>query len=243
MGACISSDLAVGPDFYLPTIPADIVQMTTESSKEELAEFTALISASFCGSRNKAPDAALSWCYDPKSAVDGFLKEDPSEERTIFFDFLAAWCLHTCLRHGGCFVLKKDGKMVSAAATIPPNDKKLHDAGICEQMKIMSRTGISNLPKEMEQPRMVELGNVMKKAHNDIVPGRHLYVYAFATSIEHQGKGYGRELMQFLCDSAGKCLPLFVLDYRNVSSGTQPSIAAFMLPSFTLYIISNLYPS
>ena len=144
-------------------------------------------------------------------------------------------------------MLKKDGKMVAAAATIPPNDKKLHDAGICEQIRILFRIGILSVPKIMEQPRMTEINNVLGeaqlKAHNDIVPGRHLYVYAFATSIEHQGKGYGRELFQFLCDSAGKCLPLLVLDYRNVSSGTQPSIAAFMLPSFTLYIISNLYPS
>lgn len=168
------------------------------------------MSVSWRGSQDSALEAISLWCLGDGGANPAApLSNAPSEDRKKFYDFLMMWGGHTCFRHGGCFALRKDGKIVATVATIPPNDKKLHVQGICQQMAIMGEIVIfSSPPKELKEARFVEVGKVMKKAHDEIVPGRHLYVYAFATLSGSQGKGYGRELMQFFGDAAGLCSTL-----------------------------------
>ena len=59
--------------------------------------------------------------------------------------------------------------------------------------------------------RMNKVNQTMEKYHGVHAPGRHVYVYAFATCIREQGKGYGRQLMTFPVESAKRMnVPLYL---------------------------------
>lgn len=101
-------------------------------------------------------------------------------------------------------------KIVAAAVTFPPNKNKLHQIGFCEMMSIMDRMGGWNKVGSPEiqggdsANRMNKVSETMEKYHGIHAPGLHLYVYGFATALGEQGKGYGKQLMTFLVESANR---------------------------------------
>jgi hypothetical protein len=196
-----------GPD----GLPEGIIQVTDSSEPALISEFIDVIATSFCGSTDSAPEAALSWAYDPDASGENptdVLMVEPSAARVKYFKALGGFCVHSGLRHGGCFALKgANGKLVAATVTFPPNNKNLHKTGICEILHIVKKLGgAKNLPPEMKggdsEKRMQQVSNAMEKSHKTHAKGLHLYVLAFASAIGHQGQGYGRKLMAFLVESA-----------------------------------------
>jgi len=210
--SCIPDSLDLEPEVYAGPggLPNDIIQVSTSSDQDLRDEFIGLIMSSLCGSTKSPPEAALSWAYDPMSSggnnPTGFLTSEPSANRIKYFKFIAGFGAHSGFRHGGCFALKdsQNGKLVAATVTFPPNKKNLHQAGICEIMKMVGKMGgwAKIKTPEIEGGRMDKLEKAMKKSHEAHAPGFHLYVQSFATAVGHHGKGYGRRLMEFLTESA-----------------------------------------
>ena len=200
-------------EVYLPELPPGVIQLTVDSPKEVRDQFVELISQSFCGTTKTAPEPLLSWTFEDPEIL-GIehthpLAVDPSQERQEYFDWLMGFCTAAGERHGGCFALQDptSKKLVAATVTFPPNDRHLHNPGICVQWNAVKQTGgFMQMPwSTLNGPtgQKLDVADViMKKAHTENAPGRHLYVQVFATSPEHQGKGYGSKLMQFLVDSA-----------------------------------------
>ena len=108
-----------------------------------------------------------------------------------------------CVPHRSCFALKKDGKIVAACLCCPPSNKKLYKQSLVCEMCLAVSLGI---------PKLLQSGPSMKRheaevkktseAHATYAPTPHWYVFCFASDAEHQGKGYGRELMTFLTELA-----------------------------------------
>ena len=210
---CIPASLRVAPEVYAGPngLPEGIVQVTDTSDQKLIDEFINVIAQSFCGTQESAPEAALSWMFDPSASGEnsaGCLTDVPSDARVKFFKSLGGIVAHTGFRHGGCFALKNsDGKIVCATVTIPPNNKSLYNTGLWEFMDIAKKLGgMGNIAPERKggEPaaRMSKLDAAMKKSHKAHAPGLHLYVLAFATALGQQGNGHGRKLMTFLTESA-----------------------------------------
>lgn len=205
--------MAVSPEFYAGAdgLPEGVIQVTETSPPELIKEFSDVIGNSFCGTKESPPEAVLSWAYDPNASGENParpLSDEPSAERTNYFQYLGAFVTRTGLRHGGCFALRNsEGTIVAATVTFPPNNKKLYHTGMWEMMSIMNTLGgVKNMPTEMQSgdsaKRMEILDKIMKKSHKAHAGGRHLYVNAFATAVAYQGQGNGRKLMTFLVESA-----------------------------------------
>lgn len=188
--------------------------MLDTSDQALLDEFINLIANSFCGSTESPPEAALSWTFDPTSSggnPTNFLTSEPSAARTKYFKFLGGFMAHSGFRHGGCFALKgPDGNLVAATVTFPPNSQHLHQTGFCEMMEIVqkmggwAKVGTPEIQGGDSEKRTTKLNQVMEESHKAHAPGLHLYVLAFATAIGQHGRGYGKELMSFLVESAGR---------------------------------------
>ena len=191
--------------------------MWEDQAQALIDEFIDVLSRSFCGTSEEAPEAAISWVFDPASSganpADA-LTGEPSAARTKYFQFQAGFMAHWGFRHGGCFALRGEGgasaPLVAAVVTIPPNTKGLHATGLCEMMDIVKRMGGWDKVKSPEveggpsAKRHSKLEALQKKMHKEHAPGLHLYVLAFGTAPGHQRKGYGRKLAQFLVDAAGR---------------------------------------
>ena len=212
---CIPAALNVAPEVYAGEagLPAGIIHVNERSSQTLQDEFARLIGMSFCGSTGTAPEGALSWVFDPKSSGDnpsGPLLEEPSAARVRFFEALGKFISIQGIRHGGCFALRDESeKLVAATVTIPPNKKNLHHMGGCEQWYVMNQMGgMSAMPPELtsgpSEKRSGLLEKTMLQSHKSHASGEHLYVFAFATALGEQGKGYGRKLMEFLVASADR---------------------------------------
>ena len=216
-GCCIPKSLKVVPIDYNSNVPKGIVNITEESSPDRINEFGDLIAESFCGTTTTAPEPVLAWIFDHGDGsfeLDAgttpaeVLKQDPSEERKAYFKWLAYFCIHQSLRHGGCYALEDtDGKLCSAAITIPPNNNRLYDVGFCEMMGIINKLGgESMVPKIISSgigsKKLKELEKVLKNAHQKHASNRHLFLSVFATKPSEQGKGHGDKLLTFINDSA-----------------------------------------
>ena len=154
---------------------------------------------------------SLAWTFDPdatKTMVDGDfskpLLEDPSPERTAHMRFVIKFSLDISLKHNSAFALVEEdeyGKpttnVLAATCLVPPNNKNLHDPGICEMFSIVYR--IKKPPSTIMSQRMDAVGAIMKKGHQKWASDPHWYVFCFAANHEKQGKGYGRTLMEFIC--------------------------------------------
>jgi hypothetical protein len=214
--SCIPASLQVAPEVYTggDTLPKDIIQVTPTSDQALLDEFIDVIANSFCGSTESSPEAAISWTFDPTSSGENptdFLTSEPSAARIKFFKFIGGFVAHSGFRHGGCFALKgPDGNLVAATVTFPPNNKHLHQTSFCEMMDIVKKmggwaeVGTPEIQGGDSEKRMRKLEQLMDKSHKAHAPGLHLYVLAFATAIGQHGRGYGRKLMTFLVESAGR---------------------------------------
>lgn len=221
---CVSASLHVAPEVFAPDgLPKDIIHLTENSDPALLNEFVDVFAYSFCGSTESPPEAALSWSFDPASSGDnpsGLLTCEPSEARIKYFKFIAGFAVHSALRHGGCFALQKDdGKIAAAAVTFPPNHKRVHRIGTCEQMQVVDRMGGWTKVASPEiqggdsEKRLSKVSETMEKYHDVHAPGLHIYVLAFATLLGEQGKGYGKQLMTFLTESANRMVepvPLYL---------------------------------
>ena len=217
-GCCIPKSLKILPSEFAGHLPIGIVNITEESSAERINEFADLISESFCGTTSTPPEPVMAWTYDhgdgtfeldAGTAPVEVLKSEPSEERKAYFKFLADFIVHQCMRHGGCYALEDSpgGKLCSAAVTIPPNDKQLHTIGFCEMMGIIEKIGGETAVPDrfkggISDKKMNELEKLMLNAHKVHAPKKHLYIQAFATKPDEQGKGRGSQLLDFIHRSA-----------------------------------------
>jgi len=170
--------------------------------------FIELIATSFSGDDKRAPEAVLSWCQNPECSENGNpaapLKiefyQNFHEHRIKYFKVVIEFCFEAAVRHGGCFALYDEDKMVAATITLPPSKIPLHKLGLCEMMAVSSRVkGIEMLSRPPIRKRMDALDKIMAKGHDEAIGKKeHIYVWAFASDINLQGKGYGRKLMGYL---------------------------------------------
>ena len=187
----------------LPALPAGIVHLTTQTDRQIVDRSCELTSLAFAGTTTTAPEAALSWCLDPKASGDdpcSPLLENPSEARARHFKFLVDWQVHSvALRQGGCFSIVESGQVMAALIAYPPG--AVHEPGFCRAVSTaMFKTG--DAPETMKSgvshKRLQALGKEMEASHKKFAPDPHWYVQFFATDVSSQGKGYGQRLLAFV---------------------------------------------
>ena len=129
------------------------------------------------------------------------MKEEPSEQRVAYFRFLARFAFNNLSVHGGCFALLDPaggGKFVAATLCAPPTTKSIHNTGVLVQIKYAFT--LVKIPGGMDVLlRLSALGDGMDKLHHTHASQPHWYVGCFATDPECQGRGYGKQLLQFIC--------------------------------------------
>jgi hypothetical protein len=101
----------------------------------------------------------------------------PSQERKDTFDFIVRWCMFICLRHGSCFALRKEGKIVSTALCCPPSDRRLHELGMCGEMAAMN--ACAPIPKSMTQV----CGALLLFLSLSLCIYIHAYIYTYTSRI------------------------------------------------------------
>jgi len=188
---------------------SDIELLTETTDDARIEETTELIAVSFAGSTKTAPEGGLSYMIDPDNPKVGEpLHEPPSPERLDFFRFIAKWTVQQTLRHNGCFVLRDEyNKLLAATVIFLPNDQNLHDAGTCENIRVAQAVGFSNVPESLKhkgatQQRSDIVSRKQKESHHQHAEKPHIYVWVFAVSVDSQGRGAGRKLMEFITDLA-----------------------------------------
>jgi len=186
----------------------EVVQLTKETPQQTIDEVIEMIAVSFAGSKASAPEGVTSWVQDPKASGDdpsSPLLDDPSEERLDFCRFIAKMGMRQCLPQRSCFALINDGKVVSAALSLPPSQKNLSKMNpICGFFLALS-TGVPEVMKSRKGPLTDRLDVVVQeieRAHSEHVSSPTWYVKIFATDAAAQGKGFGRKMMEFLTDLA-----------------------------------------
>lgn len=188
-----------------------IIHLTEKSCTGKLlAEVTELLARSFCGSRSTAPEGLSSHIISPNNpGVGSCLMEDPSPERLEFFRYIAKWCLAQALRHNGCFGLldEKKEQIVAVTVTVLPNKRHLHSPGFFEHRRILRAAGSTPTILQRDPDASRRFDELMKAfhiSHHNHASGLHIYVWIVAVSVDHQGIGAGRLLMDFIGDLADK---------------------------------------
>jgi len=152
MGACGSH--AVEPLPVLPDADSSMVRLDMKTDPALLKEVQDVMTRSFAGSKTAGPEGGLSWTLDENASVGGDpcnpLKEDPSEERMLAMEFIMKFCRAICLKHGCCFALVKEGKVVGATMMTPPSIRGIHALGGCAE--IMLSMQVSPQHERMERP-------------------------------------------------------------------------------------------
>jgi len=211
MGCCAST--ALHPEIKV-ALPSNIKRLNYDSDLVLLKNVEDAMTMSFTGSTTTAPEGSCSWAFNPHGKdvhVDGDfskpLLEPPSAARTAFNRFVIKFALALCLKHHSVFALvEEDGygkptnNVLAATCMVPPNNKHLHDPGVCEMMSFYSR--IKPIAKEVMLPRMDAIQRVMTAGHKKWANDPHWYVMCFAANPEKQGQGNGRKLMGFVCSFA-----------------------------------------
>jgi GNAT superfamily N-acetyltransferase len=162
---------------------------------------------SFSGSKMTGPEGVLSWVLDENASVDGDpcnpLIADPDPERKEVFEFVLKFCAAICLKHGCCFALFKGGKVVAATLMTPPSTRAIYKLGGCGEMILAMQLGMPKVFVSGESAvKHAAVDKAMAKAHKMHAHAPHWYIYAIAVDNEAQGKGYGRELMDWVSNCA-----------------------------------------
>jgi len=199
-----------------------VIQLTEETSEHRIQEVIDMMSRSFAGTTTTSPEGFLNWVQDPNASGDDPsmpLLEDPSEERLEFCRWGIQFPLKMCLPQRSCFALIKEGKVVAAALCLPPSTKSLHTVNPLYAMYLFISNGLPAVMKDKNvRNRMEALANALKESHKKWAPFPHWYVSCFASDAMEQGKGYGREMMEFvtnLADKSGHAIYLETYGPRN----------------------------
>jgi len=198
-----------------------VIQLTDQSSKQMIEEVIEMMTVSFAGSTTSAPEGGLSWVLDPKASGDDPslpLLEDPSEERLEYCQYVIRFIMKMCLPQRTCFALIKEGKVVSAALCLPPSNKEFLSMNPIYGMYLAMSFGVPQSMKSKDVRDRMKALEVMKEAHETWAPSPHWYISAFASDAKEQGKGYGREMMEFittLADKSGHSIYLETYGPRN----------------------------
>ena len=76
------------PEYFHPTLPAGIVQITEKSLPQIVKEFEEVVALSFCGTTSAPPEPLHQWFVEPSqegSNPAAPLSEAPSKKRLLFF--------------------------------------------------------------------------------------------------------------------------------------------------------------
>tara|TARA_A100001015_G_scaffold320018_2_gene444903 strand:+ start:24 stop:887 length:864 start_codon:yes stop_codon:yes gene_type:complete len=193
---------------HLPELPKDIVRLDLKlllSQPDLLVKVKQMVSESFAGTTTTAPEGTISWTIDSTASIDNDpsnpLKEEPTKERLACFNWIVEFLFAVELRYGACFLLMEGDDVVSVALLIPPNTKNLHDPNMCILTSAACQAGSPPSPwsSGKNKAKFDALGAIMSKVHNEIMHKQmHWYLQIMATSIKHQGKGYGSKLLNFV---------------------------------------------
>ena len=207
MGCCCSAPVA--PHYELPQDePEGLVRLTAETDQAFIDKVVDAAGRSFAGTVETEPEPNLSWAFaDGEGPVTGYgpLPNPPSAERIKAMKWVVAYTLGICLRHGACFALvdpNNKENVLSVAYLIPPNDKKLHAPGLCEQMRVGGKVG--SAPKQMFTKEMKAVDKTFSTSHKVHASERHWYVFGFATAIPAMRQGNGTRLLNYLTSIADR---------------------------------------
>jgi len=224
MGACGSHTVEPLPLLPSPAPDGSMVRLDLQTDPNLLKEVLDVMVKSFCGSKTAGPEGCLSWALDENGSVGGDpcnpLRDDPSAERIKTMEFIMKFCSAICLKHGCCYALVKDGYVVGATMLTPPSSRSIHALGGCSELLLAMRLGLPKAFMEGESAaKQAAIGTVMSRVHKAHAHYPHWYVYVFAVDGAKQGKGYGRELMEwvsFCADTTGHPAYLETMGPRNV---------------------------
>ena len=202
--------------YYGPgKLPEGIVRVNEESGKEFIDEFIDVVARGLCGTTSTNPEPSLGYIVEDTVSKEQVelnktqhtcpLKEPPSEERQAIFKFIASFGFYATARHGGCYAMVVDSRIVCAAVTFTPNDDDLYKIGFPEMISIGMKAGgqppapvtSGNTGKKFER-----IDEVMHACHKIHASGRHIYLWMFSTEPTVQGKGYGSRMLKFLAGAA-----------------------------------------
>ena len=201
MGCCCAKGV---PDDWSAgvVLPEGFVRLTATSDKALIDKAQETAALAFAGTKNTAPEPALSWALEPKASGAnpcGPLTEDPSQERLDVFRWIMKWEFAMFLRHNAAFALVEGGEVLGVMVCVPPNDSHAHEAGCCIVMNTLSKA--AGPPKPVEQApakqRFEGIDKAMKSLHEQAMDGPHWYVRMFAIGPAHQGKGVGKRMLEF----------------------------------------------
>ncbi len=199
MGCCNSN--YVLPQVDLPDLPPGVKHLTVNSPQSLLDAVADVGTRSIAGTKTSPPEPTMSWAFDPTASGDdpcAPLVEDPDEERLAYCKYNMTFMMAQAIKHGGCFALMgDDDKVVACALNYPPNDRHLHDPGICEVLALMGKAE-GPMPKCFEGKRMKALTKAMATSHKAHAKGPHWYVQLLAVAPEAQRQGHGSKLLKFI---------------------------------------------
>jgi len=185
-----------------------VIQLTEQSPQEIVEEMVQMLTRSFAGTTTSAPEGTMSWVLDPKASGDDPslpLLEDPSEDRMEFHNIMIKLILKLCLPQRSCFALIKGGKVVSAALCLPPSTKELSSANPLYLLYLTMSLGLPQAMKDKDvRDRMAACQEASKAALKKWAPSPHWDIICFASDPTEQGKGYGRQMMEFMTSLADK---------------------------------------
>jgi len=204
----------VNPDIGIH-LPHNILRLNCSSDPVLLKNVEDVMTLSFAGTTTTPPSGLNAWCFSTEGNIDNDfsqpLLEPPTVGRIEHSRFIIKFSMAISLKHNSLFVLVREDdyespkcQILAAICCIPPNNQKLHDPTICEKINMFSRMNIDISPIESMGPRKDALGKAFNKSHKKWAHDLHWYVYTFAVNHNIQGKGYGRELLDFVCKISDK---------------------------------------
>eukprot|EP00948_MAST-09A_sp_MAST-9A-sp1_P003008 g3008.t1 len=157
-----------------------------------------------CGTKDTAPDPLLDWVYsERKEGICSALPENPSEHRSAWFKFLARFMLDFGVSRGGAYALVDPEKNEVVAATVTAPPRTVHNLIFTCHQADLREAGMGMAIQVLTHRRLHKLGKWQQHLQDKLSLGTNfLEVMMFATVPEHQGKGYGTALLQFLAEIA-----------------------------------------
>ena len=214
---------------HLPELPKDVMRLDSKLllTRPDLEmKAKQLVAESFAGTTTTAPEGSMSWAIDSTASVDNDpanpLKEPPTEQRLACFKWVVNFLFAVQLRYGACFLLMEASEVVAVALLVPPNKKDLHDPNLCILTSAVCRAGNPPAPWNSGEgeAKLNALAAAMAKVHHEVMHKQmHWYLQIVATSVNHQHKGYGSKLLEFLVSLSDRYnVPMFLetIGDRNI---------------------------
>ncbi len=176
-----------------------IERLDDKSDDAKIDALKRCLTNSFIGSSSCAPEGMWYWILTGKSCDEAWDKA--GEEMEKFMAWTTSLFYYITSPLGGCFALSNAAGEIIGAALCVPNvfRTNLHDIGYSEWIRISTKIGQPVYPSDISNQRAQKLVKLTNAAHKRHAAHNHWFICMVGVAPEYQGRGYGKQLLAFIC--------------------------------------------